>query len=358
MPEPSNSWPDFLVRHGVILTEGMFAEVASVARPQSAPGAVEGQTGFFTAVAHLGTLAVEGDDAADFLHNQLTNDVLNLADERARLAGYCSPKGRLLATLLLWKSANQILLTLPRDILPAIQKRLQMFVLRAKVRITDISDEKIILGLQFSSNTTATNLYPDLPSHPYAVTHPELGTIIRLPDAQANARYYLLGDYKQATEAWLHLSASMSLLPTSVWRWTDIMAGIPHITKATQEQFVPQMINFEAIGGVNFRKGCYPGQEIVARSQYLGKFKRRMFIASLSETDDKLELLAGSEVFSDQDPDQPCGMIVNAERGPDGRYACLIEMKLDAMLHPVHIASANGPLLTFGELPYALPEPE
>jgi folate-binding Fe-S cluster repair protein YgfZ len=113
------------------------------------------------------------------------------------------------------------------------------------------------------------------------------------------------------------------------------------------------MVNFELVGGVNFRKGCYPGQEIVARSQYLGKLKRRMLLASV-DTDELAAVMPGTEVFSDDDPGQPGGMIVNAERGPDGRIACLVEIKIDAVGSPVHLGSANGPLLQFGELPYAL----
>ena len=132
------------------------------------------------------------------------------------------------------------------------------------------------------------------------------------------------------------------------------MAGLAQVVEATREQFVPQMINYELVGGVNFQKGCYPGQEIVARSQYLGKQKRRTLLA-FSESDD---VTAGTEVFSSADPTQPCGMIVNAERGPDGRVACLVEVKMDAASTSVCVGSVDGPVLTFGELPYALPASE
>ena len=135
-----------------------------------------------------------------------------------------------------------------------------------------------------------------------------------------------------------------------MWHWTDIQAGLPQVLDATREQFVPQMINFELIGGVNFRKGCYPGQEIVARSQYLGKLKRRMLLASV----DAPEALPGTEVFSESDPDQPCGMIVNAERGPQAMMSCLVEIKLEAANSAIRLGSASGPVLTFGTLPYAI----
>ena len=121
----------------------------------------------------------------------------------------------------------------------------------------------------------------------------------------------------------------------------------------TKEQFVPQMINFELVGGVNFRKGCYPGQEIVARSQYLGKLKRRALLAFTDDVNAK----AGAEVFSDADPGQPCGLVVNAERGPDGHIACLVELKMELADTVVRIASATGAPVQFGALPYELADP-
>ncbi len=308
------------------------------------------QHGFIEPLRHLGLIAVDGEDAASFLHNQLTNDVLGLDQSGARLAGYCSPKGRLLATMLVWQSSGRILLALPRDILPAVQKRLQMFILRSRVRLSDISEAESLLGVAGSAVSVLQPYFPELPEQPYAMARTEAGTLIRLPDASGLSRYQWITQQQLANDA---LVQSQSKSEGSLWRWTEIMAGMPQITLATQEKFVPQMINFELIGGVNFRKGCYPGQEIVARSQYLGKFKRRMLLA----TADSGDASAGAEIFTENDPGQPCGMVVNAERGPEGKLACLVEIKLDAIDQPVHLGAANGPLLNFAPLPYALPEP-
>ena len=304
---------------------------------------------FIAPLSHLGLIAVEGDDASSFLHNQLTNDVLELNDTTARLAGYCSPKGRLLATLQVWQSENRIWLMLPREILPAIQKRLQMFVMRSKVKLTDSSDSSSIIGLVNPDASLLAPHFPDLPAEAYAMRQSAAGTLIRQPDPAGMTRYVWVSSPEQAQA----LFDSAPSAAASLWRWSEIQAGIPQITLPTQEQFVPQMINFEIVGGVSFRKGCYPGQEIVARSQYLGKFKRRMMLASVSAD----SAPAGTEVFADSDPDQPCGMLVNAEQGPDGVIACLVEMKLDAIGQPVHLGAADGPLLHFSSLPYALPVP-
>lgn len=308
------------------------------------------ENSFIAPLSHLGILALDGEEAASFLHNQLTNDVLGLNESTARLAGYCSPKGRLLATLQVWQSGDRILLLLPRDILPAIQKRLQMFVLRAKVKLTNISDsDTSIIGLVNPAADMLSPSFPDLPSEAYAMRQNANGVLIRQPDAQGMVRYLWVTNTQQAQR----LLADVPPAQASLWRWSEIQAGIPQIIQPTQEQFVPQMLNFEIIGGVNFRKGCYPGQEIVARSQYLGKFKRRMMLATIYAQ----EAAAGTEVFVASDPDQPCGMLVNAEKGPDGDLACLVEIKLEAMDQPVHLGTADGPLLTFCSLPYSLPVP-
>lgn len=305
------------------------------------------ENSFIAPLSHLGILAVDGEDAASFLHNQLTNDVLGLNVTAARLAGYCSPKGRLLATVQVWQSGERIFLLLPNDILPAIQKRLQMFVLRAKVKLADVSDSMGIIGLVNPATSLLATHFPDLPQEAYAMRQSTEGVLIRQPDASGMIRYLWVTSPQQAQDV---INAAQPV-QASLWRWSEIQAGIAQITLPTQEQFVPQMLNFEIVGGVNFRKGCYPGQEIVARSQYLGKFKRRMMLATI----DAPEAAAGAEVFSASDPEQPCGMLVNAEKGPDGVIACLVEVKLDAMGQTVHLGAADGPLLTFGSLPYPLP---
>ncbi|MFM7522829.1 MAG: YgfZ/GcvT domain-containing protein [Betaproteobacteria bacterium] len=299
-------------------------------------------SGFLCALDHLGVIEASGDDAAGFLHNQLTNDILGLEQGHAELAGYCSPKGRLLATLLVWRHADQIFLALPCDVLPGFLKRLQMFVLRSKVTLKDVSDQWLMIGAATKPSDSAPAMW--------RCATDEHGTRIRVPDAAALQRWLWIGQPENARQPWTAWSARLPTVPASIWRWSEIIAGLPQVVETTREQFVPQMINFELVGGVNFKKGCYPGQEIVARSQYLGKTKRRTLLAFTSDT----TASAGVEVFSLNDPDQPCGMVVNAEVGPDGRVACLVELKMEARAGSVHLRSVNGATLEFGELPYAL----
>ena len=304
------------------------------------------QQGFISFLPDLGLIAATGEDASDFLHNQLTNDVLGLSDDSARLAGYCSPKGRLLATMLIWKAADSILLMLPKNLLAATQKRLQMFVLRAKVKLEDASDRLSVAAIGLPSGAA----FQALPATDYHRGALSGGTLIRMPDAAGFARTLWIGPAQDAQALAAALPSGLRQAPPSLWRWTEIQAGLPQVLEATREQFVPQMVNFELVGGVNFRKGCYPGQEIVARSQYLGKLKRRMLLASVEAP----EALPGTEVYSESDPGQPCGMIVNAERGPDERLACLVEIKMEAAEATIRLGSPSGPPLQLGTLPYAL----
>lgn len=346
-----NAWLQFLTRHGAQVDE----QAQEVTGFTAGPGRIE--AGFVAPLSGLGLIKANGDDAASFLHNQLTNDVEHLGPAEARLAGYCSPKGRLLATFLMWKSDDGIVLQLPRQIQPAVQKRLQMFVLRAKVKLADASDAFVAFGIGGQQGADALEKhFPDLPQQPYAKIDNEAGTLIRMADAFGAPRYQWIAPIEMAEAAWPDLSAALSPVGTSAWRLADIHAGIPQITQPTQEQFVPQMVNFELIGGVNFKKGCYPGQEIVARSQYLGKLKRRMVLANV-DTVAAAEAHAGAEVFSSADPSQPCGMVVNAEPGLAGGSDCLVEIKLAALQDgTVHLGSAAGPALRFLDMPYELPD--
>ncbi len=337
MNEITNTWLDFLKQQPLSPLPAPFKESQSFVAPLS----------------DLGLISLIGEDASSFLHTQLTNDVQGLSSAQARLAGYCSPKGRLLATFLMWKTDDAILLQLPRNLHATIQKRLQIFVMRAKAKLADVSDSRVVLGLV--GNAVAATLvpwFPVLPSAPYDKIDNSHGTLIRLANAENTARYQWITSVEIAITAWPQLTQSLPAVSARRWRLSEILTGIPQITALTQEQFVPQMINFEVIGGVNFKKGCYPGQEIIARSQYLGKLKRRAVLARVAA----INVAEATEVFASADPTQPCGMIVNAEAYDVGHSACLMAIKLAALEDggSFHLGSADGPQLEIDTLPYAI----
>jgi folate-binding protein YgfZ len=311
--------------------------------------------GFVAPITDLGLIALDGEESAAFLHNQLTNDVEHLGLDEARLAGYCSPKGRLLASFLMWRSASTIFLQLPREIQAPVQKRLSMFVMRAKTKLSDATElpaNQVALGLGGGLAEAVLRTWFDaLPAKPFAKLDHPLGTLIRVADVFGAARYQWLMSAATADTVAAELANQLSVGGKDAWHLSEIHAGIPQIGKTTQEQFVPQMVNFELLGGVNFKKGCYPGQEIVARSQYLGKLKRRTTLVGIADP----EAAAGMEVFATADPEQPCGMIVNAAPNGNGGVDALVEMKLAAIeAGLVRLGSASGTPLVFLGMPYLL----
>lgn len=321
--------------------------------------------GLYAPLDHLGLIAVTGDDGADFLHNQLSNDVLHLPGDQARLAAYCSPKGRMLVNFLVWRQTGNLFLQCPAALQAAVQKRLSMFVLRAKAKLNDATAEWSQWGLAGSGAAAWLKQHcaaPEVLLNTVWNTHAAHdATIIRVPDACGLPRWLLIAPRSQARIIADGLSAAkLALAETTDWRWLDLRAGLPAITATTQERFVPQMINYEALGGVDFKKGCYPGQEVVARSQYLGKLKRRMAIAHAALGEPPVP---GSDVLEgDAAAAQPVGVVVNAERSPLGGVDLLVELPLVAMESATLFVKSAGDAATAPlellELPYLLPDNE
>ncbi len=292
------------------------------------------------------TLRASGSDAQSFLQNLLSNDIRNVSETQAQLSSFNTAKGRMLATFLIWRDGEDYLLQLPATLSEALRKKLSMYVLRANVKITDAGNEVISLGL-----SGVQKMLPDgcLELPPLGVSHStELGcSIIRLADA----RFLLNTTPEQAKTLWQTLADGAKPVSRLCWDWLNIRAGTPVIQPETQEQFVPQMVNFDLIGGINFKKGCYPGQEIVARMHYLGRLKRRMYLAHV-----KSMALPGEELYSAEMEGQACGMIANAAPAPGGGYDVLAVVQIASHdAHTVHLGSLQGPALIFESLPYPLP---
>lgn len=308
-----------------------------------------------TLLNHLAPILVQGPDAASFLHGQISQDALHLPADAYRLGGYCSVKGRLQASFqLLRTQADQLVLLADASLLPAWLKRLQMFVMRAKVTLQDARNAPShwqVLGVVGQAQATA--LFGE-----QAMALPEGGasspdaTLMRLPNVQGQARWIWLGP----AEAAQHLLSQGTPLAAHVWDWLEVMSGIPRITATTVDQFVPQMVNYELVGGINFQKGCYPGQEVVARSQYRGTVKRRLFLLHNANPD--INMLPMQEIFASADHEQAAGVVVNAAPMPNGLgWSALAELKI-ALVNPetsLHLAAHDGPKLALGTLPYNMP---
>ncbi len=293
-------------------------------------------------LADWGVIRAQGVDAASFLHGQLTQDVQHLGERNAVLAGYCTAKGRLLASAVVWRAgSDELLLACSADVLPAALKRLSMFVLRAKCKLSDAGTTLALHGLAGPAATAW--LGPNAPAPVWQRSDVLGGHAIRLPDAAGLARYLLALPTGSA-------APPLPDLAPDAWRWLEVGSGTARIVAATVEQFVPQMVNFELVGGVNFQKGCYPGQEVVARSQYRGTIKRRAFVFASDGA-----ARPGQEVFHSADAEQPAGMVVNAA-SLAGAHRVLVELKLAALEDgSLHLGAAGGPLLERVAQPYAVP---
>jgi len=299
-----------------------------------------------------GVIRAAGDDARSFLHGQLTQDTLHLEAGSARLAGYCSAKGRLLASFVVWRRApEEVFLACSIDLLPTTLKRLSMFVLRAKCKLTDASDDVVLWGL--AGDVATVWLGANAPTAVWGRVDMGEAVVIRLPDAGTGTSTSIdttsVARYLWAAPA-AELAPALPALDADAWRWLEVHSGVARITAATSEHFVPQMVNLELVGGVNFQKGCFPGQEIVARSQYRGTLKRRAFVVEAGTA-----LAPGQEVFHSADPEQPAGMVALAG-SVAGHHSALVELKIAATeTGALTAGTASGPLLRLGALPYAFP---
>jgi len=291
----------------------------------------------------LGVILAQGEDVANFLHNQLTNDVLLLPVGQARLAAFCNAKGRMQASMVVLKTApDTVLLVMPQDLLAQTLKRLSMFVLRAKVKLSDASGPWQLRGLLGDSAHAAVG-----DAAPWQVKPWGGGHAVSLYPA-------VTGGVQQTRAFWIgpaDLPAPEGpAVSPEVWAWGSVLSGVPFVTQPVFEAFVPQMLNYESVGGVNFKKGCYPGQEVVARSQFRGTLKRRM-----ARVVSPVALHAGQDVFTPTDPEQPCGTVVQCAPRPDGSgFDALVSGTLESMQTGWRAGSAQGQALELLPLPYAL----
>jgi folate-binding protein YgfZ len=289
---------------------------------------------------HLGVIRAQGDDAASFLHNQLTQDFLLLQPGQARLAAFCSAKGRMQASFVgLILAPQDIALIVSRDLLAPTLKRLSMFVLRAKVKLTDASEACVLRGLAGHSARDADGAA----RAPWA--HAALG------DAHWVGLYPADG---QARALWLAPAGTPEptgpALDAAVWQWGEVRSGVATLSAPVVEAFVPQMLNYESVGGVNFKKGCYPGQEVVARSQFRGTLKRRATLAH-----GLVPVQPGQEIFHSDDPSQPCGLVAQTAPAPGGGFDAIVSLQTSAMEGgTLSVGAADGPALTLLPLPYPL----
>ena len=293
-----------------------------------------------TDLPYLGIIRVIGEDAVKFLQGQLTQDVALMGLSEARLAAFCNAKGRMQASFVVFKrSDNDILMVCSRDILAQTLKRLSMFVMRAKARLSDATADFVLAGL---TGTAIDSIAGNAASAWTTAQFDAKNVIFLFPGAGVERALW-------CAPAGTAPPAGTSLAP-GIWDWLEVQSGIAMITLPIFEAFIPQMLNYESVGGVNFKKGCYPGQEIVARSQFRGTLKRRAYVVHGFETGQ-----VGQEVFSSADASQPCGLVAAAAPNPAGGFDFIVSMQTAAAAGlGLSLGAATGPALTLCALPYPL----
>lgn len=342
----NKSWQSFLSSQGGVFDKnglksfsGEHAEIISL------------DNTYLCDLSHMGLIRANGEDALNFLHGQFTNDLKQVTETHSQLSSYCNPKGRLLSIFRIFKQGDNFFLLMRRDVIEATLKRLTMFKLMAKVELCDVSDEFVIFGIAGpNSDSILKENNFTAPVDINESKHIDGTSIIR--SASESSRLLFISKPEDGIVIWKSLSKLASQSTSSIWDLHDIQSGIAQVTAETAEAFIPQMVNLELIDGVNFQKGCYPGQEIVARTHYLGKPNRRMYRILIDGG--KLPV-PGTNIFSPKDGDQPVGKIVTAQSFANNNYSALAVLRTAKENDDdLHVDSVTGPRLTTQPLPYSL----
>jgi tRNA-modifying protein YgfZ len=342
----NDDWQKTLISQGAIIEEGTIKSFGHLNQELQATA----NSNILCDLSHLSLLEISGDDAITFLQGQVTNDVKQLNGSNAHYTGYCSPKGRLLALFLAFAHKDHLHLQLPKSLLEPISKRLRMYVLRSKVSITDTTGSIFTLGINGPDATEILKqVIPNIPTNDYELVNAEQASIIKLPSLDKQTRYEIFTDADHLLHIWNALSKKCKPAGKACWDYIESNAGIPEIVPSTQEQFVPQMINLDILNGINFKKGCYTGQEIVARTHYLGSVKRRTFLASTKPSATNQIPVAGEKLLDASNND--VGQIVRVAPNLQNGFDLLTELRLEAQQNSTIFWQSNP--IVFRSLPYS-----
>ncbi len=341
----NSEWQSFLQSHNATIKENIVTDFGSPQAELSA--AIDGT--IIVDLSHQGLIAAEGADSEIFLQGQLTNDVKRVGQQQSQLTAYCSPKGRMLASMRLFQRDDSYYLELPRSILEPTLKRLRMFVLRSQVTLEDASDSLARFGIAGpDAESLLTVQLPTLPAEVDQVVQHDGITVIRIPGL--HPRFEVHGPANTLSVMWEALQSHTTPAGYPAWSWLDTVSGVPSVVAETVDAFVPQMANLHSLGGISFKKGCYTGQEVVARMHYLGKLKRRMYRAHV---DIDTVPTAGDLLFANGEEEASAGKVVLAQPAPQGGVDLLAVLQIASVeAGDIHLQSANGPKLEFLDLPY------
>ncbi len=343
----NQTWLTFLQTQGAVVESGQIRHFGNAAAERQA--AVED-----TVLAELSTLSlirIHGTDALTFLNGQLSNDLRRVDETHGQIAAWCNPKGRAFALFRVLRRGEDYYLQLPGALQETALKRLRMFVLRAKVMLEDADSALVSFGIAGPrAEALLREAFGELPGGVNDSVMRNDATVLRV--SATPARFMIIAPTSTAAELWQLLCPMGRPVASDRWTWLDIGAGLPQIYPETSEAFVPQMFNLELLGGVDFKKGCYPGQEIVARLHYRGGLKQRMVRAHVDA-----DAAPGALLYAPDLPGQTAGTVVSAASAPAGGYDLLAVIQLSSIAAgTVHLGDEHkGAPLKLLPLPYSLP---
>lgn len=341
----NQQWKKHLIESGAEFAGDVLVSYGNPDRERRIPP----QGDIICDLSHRGLISVSGEDATTFLQNQLTNDITHVTEEKGQLSAWCNPKGRVLATFVIHKNDDTYYLSLAADLVEFVLKRLRMYVLMSKVVLEDVGQSVICFGASGEHIEKDWGMCckdKGLPKNDYEVVAADHLSVMRIPGSVP--RFEIFGECDQAQELWRKLNVRAALVSAEAWTYQNIAAGIPHISEASMEAWIPQMLNLQIIDGVNFKKGCFPGQEVVARLKYLGKNKRRIYRMSFA-TDQMAEV---DTVIVTAEKGDDAGKVLNAVINPDGDLEVLAVLKIANAEQSLCLGEQAGPVGTMLALPY------
>ncbi len=344
----NKNWQDFLTGHGAVIKNGQLTGFGDGLEEIKA---IE-NTDCLVDLSHYPVVAVKGEDAMDFLQGQLSNDIKQVSANHTQLSAYCTPKGRMLSIFKVWQyEAHHYLLTLPAELVDTVIPRLRMYVLRSKVELRSADD---LVHIGFSGPGAPEQLARHINTVPGTANDCAINNellVTRIADKQP--RFEIIGPQIKVQELWNKLAADATAVGAHAWEWRNIISGLPVVTAATSEAFVPQMGNLDILDGISFKKGCYPGQEIVARMKYLGKLKQRMFRARVKT---RVPPKSGDALYAPNFPNQAAGKVMTAEQA-DNDYSDLLIVAQISSVEEGDISTAmdDGIAVEIVPLPYEVP---
>lgn len=346
----NNDWKNYLLQNGAKLSNKDTSDGLFHFNDEASDNQKAGNADVLCDLSHYSTIVLAGDDAKTFMQGQFTNDVDKVSEDNSQLSAFCNNKGRMLANFRLFEHQQNYFISLNQNLVDQSIKHLQNYILRSQVAIQDISEQLIHIGLSGDNATTLLSAYiATINQEIDSVSHSENYIAIRI--AGSKPRYEIFCSLEHAKTFWQEVAKQAEVVNSSVWDYLNIQAGLPFINASTSEEFVPQMANMELINGISFEKGCYTGQEIVARMHYLGKLKKRCFKVHL-ETENKPK--AGDKLYAENArAGQNTGAIILAEKNPESGYDALAVIQIADTESNLFLNDANGPAVTVKELPYS-----